>query len=109
VGHTRSVDGVLCPVIVGRERELTALTKHLEAALHGSGGFVALVGEAGIGKSRLAGEAMARANSCGMLVFSGRSVPGDSPPFRPLTEAFLVAMRGRRPPEGPELAGFAGS
>jgi DNA-binding NarL/FixJ family response regulator len=102
------VNGVLCPVIVGRERELTALTKHLEAAVDGRGGFVALVGEAGIGKSRLAGETVARANSCGILVLSGRSVPGGSPPpFRPLTEAFLVAMRGSRPSQGPELAGFA--
>ena len=95
---------MLCPVIVGRERELTALTKHLEAAVDGRGGFVALVGEAGIGKSRLAGETVARANSCGILVLSGRSVPGGSPPpFRPLTEAFLVAMRGSRPSQGPEL------
>ena len=38
---------VLCPVVVGRDREL-------DAARSGEGSVVILVGEAGIGKSRLA-------------------------------------------------------
>src|SRR4029079_15948262 len=43
----------------------------------------------------------------GLLVLSGRAVPGASPlPFRPLTEALLVASRDQRPPQAPELAGF---
>jgi DNA-binding CsgD family transcriptional regulator len=42
-------------------------------------------------------------------MLSGRAVPGGSPlPFRPLAEALLVAGRGKRLPDTPELAGFTG-
>jgi DNA-binding CsgD family transcriptional regulator len=67
---------------------------------------VVLRGEAGAGKSRLVHNATADVDG---LVLSGRAVPGDSPvPFRPLTEAFLAAFRGRPLPLDPSLAGFEG-
>src|SRR5689334_14424126 len=44
-----------------------------------------------------------------MIVLSGRAVPGAAPlPFRPLTEALLVAGRRGGPPKARELAGFGG-
>ena len=50
------------------------------------------------GKSRLAREAAGIAADRGLLVLAGRSVPEASPlPFRPLSEALLVASRGQRP------------
>jgi DNA-binding CsgD family transcriptional regulator len=97
---------VLCPVVVGRDAELAALTDHLDAAVAGHGGLVLLVGEAGVGKSRLAREVAARAAGRGLPVLSGRAVPGAPLPFRPLSEALLVASRGSLPTGAPELAGF---
>ena len=103
------MDGVLCPVVVGRSVELAALAGLVADAADGRGGLAVLVGEAGVGKSRLAREAAALAAGRGVLVLSGRAVPAGSPlPFRPLSEALLVASRGKRPPDSPELAGFGG-
>ncbi len=103
------MDGVLCPVLVGRAVELAALAGLVADAADGRGGVAVLVGEAGVGKSRLAREAAALAAGRGVLVLSGRAVPAGSPlPFRPLSEAMLVASRGKRPPDSPELTGFGG-
>src|SRR4051794_17387931 len=101
------MDGVLCPVVVGRSEELAALAGLVADAADGRGGLAALVGEAGVGKSRLAREAAALAADRGLLVLSGRAVPAGSPlPFRPLSEALLVESRGKKPPDAPELAIF---
>jgi class 3 adenylate cyclase/tetratricopeptide (TPR) repeat protein len=51
--------------LVGRERELSSLESALEEARDARGMMVALVGEAGIGKSRLALELMRRSESNG--------------------------------------------
>ncbi|RTL70005.1 MAG: LuxR family transcriptional regulator [Pseudonocardiaceae bacterium] len=88
-----------CPILVGRTRELDALTTAVERAGTGAGGVVFLAGEAGMGKSRLAAETADLARSSGLVVLSGRAVPGPTPvPFRPLVEAFGAAWRGREPP-----------
>ncbi len=52
--------------LVGREAELAMLTAALEGLCQGHGGVVALLGEAGVGKSRLVGEAhaWARDHAC---------------------------------------------
>jgi DNA-binding CsgD family transcriptional regulator len=98
---------MLCPVVVGRTSELGTLDTALDAAEAGHGGVVVLVGEAGVGKSRLARGAIQRAEQLGLARLAGRCVPGDSPvPYRPLTEAFAAAFRGPSPPRDPQLAGF---
>ena len=51
--------------LVGRDREMTALESALEEARDGRGLMVALVGEPGIGKSRLAVEIVRRAEAGG--------------------------------------------
>jgi predicted ATPase len=105
----RPVVGVLCPDVVGRDTELTTLVELLDAAATGQGGLVCLVGDAGIGKSRLVRELTTHASKHSMIVLSGRAVPGAAPlPFRPLTEALLVAGRRGGPPRARELAGFGG-
>ena len=48
--------GMRCPILVGRDAELSALRAHLAGALAGRGGFVLVRGEAGLGKSRLCRE-----------------------------------------------------
>jgi class 3 adenylate cyclase/tetratricopeptide (TPR) repeat protein len=44
------------PVLVGRAAELAVLDEMLTAAIGGRGGLVEIVGEAGVGKSRILGE-----------------------------------------------------
>jgi DNA-binding CsgD family transcriptional regulator len=103
------VEGVLCPVVVGRDTELATLVELVDGAAAGEGRLVCLVGEAGVGKSRLVRELMTHAGGRGLVVLSGRAVPGASPlPFRPLTEALLVAGRSGGPPTARELGGFGG-
>jgi len=72
------------------------LRAHLAAALDGRGGFAAVCGDAGLGKSRLCRELIEGSAVEGMLVTVGRAVPsGASTPYRPLAEAFLGMLRPR--------------
>ncbi len=76
----------------------------LDAASAGRGGAALLVGEAGIGKSRLARELSAAARGAGMVVLTGRAVAGGVPtPFRPFAEALSSAVRIAGRPESSEL------
>jgi class 3 adenylate cyclase len=50
-------------ILVGRRRELSAISELLDAAVDGHGAVVGVVGPAGIGKSRLVREAVAMAGS----------------------------------------------
>ncbi|MEV7419439.1 AAA family ATPase [Streptomyces sp. NPDC089919] len=91
-------------VIVGRDAELRMLDAALESAGRGAGHAVFLVGEAGIGKSRLAGESALRAYGRDMPVLRGRATStGLVVPFRPLVEALSSRFRAAGAPEDPEL------
>lgn len=84
----------LCPAIVGREPELRALRQDLDSAISGDGRCVLLVGEPGIGKSRLAREVGSWAGDQGLRVVTGRAVPTSGPaPFRPISEALSQLLR----------------
>ena len=79
----------------------------LAAATHGRGGVVFLVGEAGIGKSRLAQVTANVADQRGLRVLRGRAVPTATPlPYRPLAEALSSAVRAGAPADERELAPF---
>jgi adenylate cyclase len=56
--------------LVGRQREITALTAMLDRAIDGTGCVTGIVGAAGIGKSRLVRETAAMASRRGVAVFS---------------------------------------
>ena len=73
---------VVCPILVGRNAELTALQERLEAAARGQGGVVLLSGEAGIGKSRLVVELRRSAETLGFQFSGGSVLPNRS--FLPL-------------------------
>lgn len=74
-------------LFLGRERELENLVERLEAALEGRGGLHLVVGEPGIGKTRLADEVSALAPTRGMAVAWGRAwETGGAPPFYPWIE-----------------------
>jgi adenylate cyclase len=58
------------PTLVGRVWELTTVSRILDRAMTGHGGVVAVMGSAGIGKSRIVREAAAVATGRGVEVFT---------------------------------------
>jgi DNA-binding CsgD family transcriptional regulator len=100
---------LLCPELVGRAAEVDQLRGRLGDVSVGRGGVVALVGDAGAGKSRLLQVVADAAADLGLPVLSGRAVPGTTPvAYRPLSEAVLAALRNTPLPDDPSLAGFEG-
>ncbi|UQU63026.1 ATP-binding protein [Couchioplanes caeruleus] len=95
---------LLCPTVVGRAAELDLLGRLVPAAAGGTGGTVFLTGSAGMGKTRLARAAQQQAAELGLVVLRGRAVP--SVQFRPLTEAFLGAIRRGAAPDPAELGPY---
>ena len=93
------------PTMVGRRIELARLSAEVHAAVGGRGGAMFLLGEAGIGKSRLAAEAARVAEAAGLRVLRGRAGT-PAAPFRPLVEALLSVMRRAPPPDDPRLAAY---
>src|SRR3990170_3478019 len=98
---------VLASRLIGRDRECGALSERVGAASEGRGRVVFVLGEAGIGKSRLAREAADLAEARGLVVVRGRAVQAQTPvAYRPLTEALCSAVRAHGTPDAPELAPF---
>ncbi|MTK04796.1 helix-turn-helix transcriptional regulator [Micromonospora sp. CP22] len=80
--------------MIGRDAELTVLRRLLDAAIDGHGGSVFIVGEAGIGKSRLAAATVEQAYHAEMALLQGRgSTLCTGVPLRPITEAVLSLLR----------------
>src|SRR5262249_51612010 len=72
---------------VGRQQELLALQQALEQAEAGHGQIVALVGEAGVGKSRLVYEFVHSHHTPGWLVLESASVSyGKATPYFPVID-----------------------
>ena len=81
---------VRCPVLVGREAEAAVLHGAVARGGAGDGAVVFVLGEAGVGKTRLASAAAAAAHEVGMTVLRGRAARSPAPvPYRPLAEAVL--------------------
>src|SRR4051794_35129129 len=85
-------------LFVGRARELRELERALGASRAGSGSTVLVVGEAGIGKTRLAAELASRARVAGFEVLLGRSLDlvGAELPYQPFVEALRPLGELRR-------------
>jgi len=84
VDHTGQVGGTF----VGRDRELTELRASLASVAGGRGQLFCLVGEPGIGKTRLAEEIASDAERAGAKVAWGRCWEGGgAPAFWPWTQA----------------------
>lgn len=79
---------------VGRQRELADLNGALDEALSGHGRLVMLVGEPGIGKTRLAQELASVAEDRGAQVLWGRCYEDQGmPPYWPWTQAMRFHIR----------------
>jgi class 3 adenylate cyclase len=78
----------LCPILIRRDDELGVLEDALLAARRGESRFVALAGEAGIGKTRLARELAREARELGCTVLVGACSDGElTLPYLPFVEA----------------------
>ena len=89
---------------VGREREQAALQAALERGLAGDGQVVGLVGEPGVGKSRLAHEFVEHCLAEGMAVQRARAVAhGREIPLLPVLE-LMRATLGVDETDEPEIA-----
>ena len=96
-----------CPQLVGRAEELRDLTELVVGAAAGTGGSGFVLGEAGIGKSRLLAVVADAARSREMAVLRGRAAASSAPaPYRPIAEALLSALRGHELADDPALARY---
>jgi len=87
-------------VFVAREAELDALEHAAAGCRRGRGAALVVAGEAGVGKSRLLGEASRRACDAEMVVLGGRATSGaGQAPFRAVAEALAGGLRERAMPE----------
>jgi class 3 adenylate cyclase/tetratricopeptide (TPR) repeat protein len=78
----------LSPVLIGREPELGVLEDTLLAASRGDARVALIAGEAGMGKTRLADELIARARKIGFEVLTGACSEAElSLPYLPFVEA----------------------
>lgn len=81
--------------LVGRKAEMARATQLLDAADKGTGGLWWLVGESGVGKSRLIEEIRIRAQVRGFVVVGGRGNANGGPAYgiwrRPILLAALLA------------------
>src|SRR5215218_283521 len=66
--------------LVGRVAEVVALDRLRAAAAGGRGSVALLTGEAGIGKTAVVEEAVARAAASGLTVLTGRADPDEGAP-----------------------------
>ncbi len=101
--------GVQSPVFVGRRSEMTALAALLRRAGDGEPGFAIIAGEAGVGKTRLAGELAGRAADHGFMVLTGQCVElgAEGLPLAPLIDALRMLAHTMAPDELARVLGPA--
>ncbi|TMK44558.1 MAG: ATP-binding protein, partial [Actinobacteria bacterium] len=75
--------------LIGREAELSTLADVLAEVRNGKGGLVLIAGEAGVGKTRLADDALARSE---LLVLRGSAAP-EGTPYGPIVGVLRAYLR----------------
>ena len=82
-----SSERMIVSPLVGREQELTLLKACVTRLLGGQGGIINLIGEAGLGKSRLLAEFVASEHSKDVMFLEGRSLSiGQGLSFHPFID-----------------------
>lgn len=88
---------MVCPVFIGRQKQLSALGQILDFAMSGSGRTVLLEAEAGMGKSRLTDEMISQARSSGYEILVGRCFESERfVPFTVLGDLLTDSEQRRR-------------
>ena len=78
---------VVCPTLIGRSSQLAAMRQILARAREGTGRVALIVGEAGVGKSRLLRAMTEEARSAGFFVLHGACFEAErSIPYAPLLD-----------------------
>jgi tetratricopeptide (TPR) repeat protein/class 3 adenylate cyclase len=96
----RDAEPLLLTTYTGRDRELETLMSCFEQALLGEGQVVTVVGEAGVGKSRLVHEFRRRARGRPARMVYGQCEPfAGSRPYRPFVQALLDILDLGHSPE----------
>lgn len=92
---------LVSPVLVGRQSELRGIERALDAAVLGMPVHLLVAGEAGVGKSRLIGEATRAATERGMRVMRGAcaNIGEGGVPYGPIVEALRGLIRDVDPDE----------
>src|SRR5690349_13770626 len=102
---TSSETAVICPMLIGRVAESDLLARLLRQACAGAGQIILIAGEAGVGKSRLIAEAIARfqssqaaAGACELHALQGRCFEPDRVlPYAPLLDLLRAELAARSP------------
>ena len=89
---------IICPVLIGRAAQLDALERRIALARAGNGQVALVVGEAGIGKSRLVAEVQARAVQQGFVILQGRCSICYARSWLPTTKTRSPMCWGQAPP-----------
>jgi DNA-binding CsgD family transcriptional regulator/tetratricopeptide (TPR) repeat protein len=97
------------PITVGRDADLARIDEARERAATGRPVIVLLRGEAGIGKTRLVGDAIERARAAGSPVLHGAclDLEGEGLPYLPFVEALRNFVRTTPRREAIDLLGPA--
>jgi tetratricopeptide (TPR) repeat protein len=97
MGRSGKISTSLYSRFVGRESEMDELKSHLKESTNGHGKLVLIVGEMGIGKSRLADELGRYARNQDILFLKGKSLyKENSEPYLPFVEAFSGYLSGEK-------------
>src|ERR1051325_10321171 len=84
--------------LIGRAADLALLSKALDEAARGAGRTVFIVGEGGIGKTRLAAALAGRARKKAWTVVTGRAYPVETGvPYAVFSDALLPVLRAMDP------------
>jgi tetratricopeptide (TPR) repeat protein len=90
-----SLAGVVSPVFVGRQSQLSAAHELVDATSRGESGLLLVAGESGVGKTRFVAEVAGYARQQSARVLSGRCVQlgPEGLPFAPVAEALRELVR----------------
>jgi predicted ATPase/DNA-binding CsgD family transcriptional regulator len=91
---------VQSPVLVGRDEYLALADRRLAEVAAGNGQLLLVAGEAGIGKTRLLGAIIRRAERLGFTVARGAAYPGDAE----VSGSLLLDLTSDLGPAGPVMA-----